>query len=68
MKKEIGMKLSLITCSFIDVPDVYLASPAPVYGLNLIFYLHLCLNVYIYVGLLEDNVHLTILLQLAIEA
>ena len=39
-----------------------------VYGLNPIFYLHLCLNVCIYVGSLEDNVHLTILLQLAVEA
>jgi hypothetical protein len=39
-----------------------------IYGLNLIFYLHLCHNVCICVGSFEDNVHLSILLQLAIEA
>jgi hypothetical protein len=68
MRKGIGMKLSLMTCSFIDVPDVYLASPAVVYVLNPIFYLHLCLTICIYVGSLEDNVHLTIKLQLVVEA
>jgi hypothetical protein len=35
-----------MTCSFVDVLDVYLASPAVVYVLNPIFYLHVLMPVF----------------------